>query len=153
MTESNLKSKRGNSAKVKRQKSTLPRSFEEAVQIWEKAKIKSPESIEDLVEKGFEFDGGGDDLSADCKTSEGLNDFVKVVDGFHIHVQIPFKSVRTYGKPVIHRVWLPIDDDAIGVALVHFLDGKPTAAKIHDERGEPTMLPTSGTQADGIKER
>jgi hypothetical protein len=99
-------------------------SLEEAVHVWKSAEIKIPQTIEQLVEADWDAEGCGEEISDDCKTSEGLETFTKLVNGFLIDVEIPFTSVRVYGKAVISRVGLPCDADVLGESL-RFANGEP----------------------------
>ena len=127
---------------------TLPQSLEEAEQMWEESGIKAPETIEDLVERGWGFEGGDDTLSWDCKTSEGLVEFYRSVDGFQIHVKIPFTSIRVYGKPAIsHATFDAGSFDKHRLAFLDFKDGKVASAGTF-EKGEEVCFPSDCTAND-----
>lgn len=115
---------------------TLPQSLNEAVQMWEQSRIEIPETIEGLVERGWGFDGGDETLSWDCKTSEGFAEFYRSVDGFYVHVKIPFTSVRVYGKAVIS--YATFNDSG---AFLDFDDGKVTSAGTF-EKAEEVCFPS-----------
>jgi|HubBroStandDraft_6_1064221.scaffolds.fasta_scaffold05471_1 hypothetical protein len=125
-----------------KQRRTLPQSQEEAVQMWEESRIETPETIEDLVERGWGFDGGDETLSWDCKTSEGFAEFYRSVDGFHLHVKIPFTSVRVYGKAAINYATFDTtsSDKDRQLAFLDFEDGKVTSAGTF-EKGQSVNFP------------
>ena len=127
-----------------KQHRTLPQSLEEARQMWEESRIETPKTITDLVERGWVFEGGDETLSWDCKTSEGLVEFYRSVDGFNIHVKIPFTSIRVYGMAAVSYATFDATSpsfDKHRLAFLDFEDGNLTKAGSFNEKSQTVYLP------------
>jgi hypothetical protein len=126
-----------------KQHRTLPQSLEEARQMWEESRIETPKTITDLVERGWVFEGGDETLSWDCKTSEGFVEFYRLVDGFGIHVKIPFTSIRVYGMAAISYATFDASPsfDKHRLAFLDFEDGNLTKAGSFNEKSQTVYLP------------
>jgi hypothetical protein len=118
----------------------LPQSLEEVVRMWEKTGIKLPQTFDEFLtsEDGWTQEGGDEQISDDFKTSEGTSLFVRTVNGCEIYLEIPFTTVRVYGRPVIDSVTL-FDTDKKRIACVQFKEGEPTVAMTFDERGQANL--------------
>jgi hypothetical protein len=131
---------------------TQPQSLEEAVQMWERTGTKLPQTFDEFLksEDGWAAEGGDEQVSDDFKTSEGTSLYVKEVNGCEVYLEIPFTTVRVYGKPVISTVTL-FDDDKERIAYIHFEEGQPTLAMTFNERGQTNLpLPKSSGSEETI---
>jgi hypothetical protein len=147
MTESNLKSQRGRSSKVKEQKSILPQTFEEVVQMWEKTGFRVPKTFGSFLhsEGLWKHQGEDENISDDWKTSRGTMLFATEENGCEVYLEVPFKTVRTYGKPVISQATF-LDRDKHRIAFLDFKDGKAIKAGTFDERNQVEEFQTTATE-------
>jgi hypothetical protein len=113
----------------------LPQSLEEIVQMLEKTGFKVPESFDQFLysDDKWNYDGGDEQISDDFKTSEGTMLFAMEENGCEVYLELPFKTVRTYGKPVISQATL-LDRNKRRIAFLDFKDGKAISAGTFDER-------------------
>jgi hypothetical protein len=119
---------------------TQPQSLEEAVQMWERTGTKLPQTFDEFLksEDGWDAEGGDEQVSDDFKTSQGTSLFCRSVNGCEIYLEIPFRTVRVYGKPVISSVTL-LDNDEKPIACVQFKKGEPTVARTFNERVQVSL--------------
>jgi hypothetical protein len=102
------KKDRGKCKKLPRSPSdrSLPQSLKEVVQMWEKIRgVKVPETFDEFLKSGDEWreDGFDEQVSDDWKTSEGTSLFVTEGNGCEVWLEIPFTTVRVYGKPAVNH--------------------------------------------------
>jgi hypothetical protein len=131
----------------------LPQSLEEIVQMLEKTGFKVPESFDQFLysDDKWNYDGGDEQISDDFKTSEGTMLFAMEENGCEVYLELPFKTVRTYGKPVISQATL-LDRNKRRIALLDFKDGKAISARTFDERDRLEEFQTIATERSGSEE-
>jgi hypothetical protein len=153
MAENNLKSQRGKSSKTKKQKSTLPQSFEEVVQMWEKNGFRAPKTFDEFLcsDDPWKQEGSDENISDDWKTSQGTMLFAMEENGCEVYLELPFKTVRTYGQPLISQATF-LDRDKQRIALLDFKDGKAIRAGTFDERDRLEEFQTIATECSGSEE-
>jgi hypothetical protein len=153
MAESNLKSQWGKSSKVKKQKLALLQSFEEVVQMWEKTGFRVPDTFDKFLKSDHPWkqEGGDENISDDWKTSQGTMLFAMEENGCEVYLELPFKTVRTYGQPVISQATF-FDRDRNRIAFLDFKDGKAAKAGTFNERGQLDEFQTIATECGGSEE-
>jgi hypothetical protein len=113
-----------------------PQSFEEVVQMWEKTGFKVPKTFDEFLysDDPWKEEGSDENISDDWKTSQGTMLFATEENGCEVYLELPFKTVRTYGQPLISQATF-LDRDEHRIALLGFKDGKAIRAGTFDERG------------------
>jgi hypothetical protein len=120
----------------------LPQSLQEVLRMWSTAGVRTPETIEDLVADEWDQDGGfSEEPSDDYKTSEGRDEWVKKTGNVKMDVDVPYTTVKTYGKPIITGVTL-FDDNRNPIAFLNFVEGQPSSAGIFVD-GKPERFPAA----------
>jgi hypothetical protein len=139
-----MKDKKDRGKRRKLPRRSLPQSLKEVVQMWETARgVKVPETFDELMKSGDEWkeDGFDEQASDDWKTSEGTSLFVTKGNSCEVWLELPFTTVRSYGKPLINHVTF-FDGDKKRIAFLDFKDGKAITAGTFNEKGQTVDFPT-----------